>query len=111
MSNICACGGRTEVLETASRKDHVRRRRRCLKCNQRYSTIEVPVNDERLHKDSKTHTGMDAEAIAAALAVDKRKDRIARKQRERALLETLYEGDKDVARMSDRELMCEVRGW
>lgn len=90
---ICPkCKQRTEVLETAQRDQPItRRRRRCIACYHRFTTIETLVGHEKQSLDlveavrvlGRKRKGFDAEAIAAAIAVDRRKAKIAREQRER----------------------------
>lgn len=42
----CECGAtETEVTDSRRRNDGYRRRRRCLKCGKRWSTIEVRITD------------------------------------------------------------------
>ena len=90
---ICPkCKETTEVLETTQRAAPVtRRRRRCLTCTHRFTTIEVQIEAHRVAVGGDlaaavrrvTGRGFDAEAIAAAIAVDRRKAKIAREQRYR----------------------------
>lgn len=80
------CEARTEVLETIQRPHGTRRRRRCLECEYRFTTTEV-ANDRMLDyaRDLFKKAGkgwpQDVEAVAAALAVDRRKKQIAARQR------------------------------
>jgi hypothetical protein len=42
----CQCGGFTEVNDSRPRMDGgIRRRRRCVKCGERFTTMEVRVTD------------------------------------------------------------------
>lgn len=41
------CDGETEVIYTKRRTDNVLRRRRCKKCDSRFSTIEQTMGDVR----------------------------------------------------------------
>lgn len=89
---ICPeCKGRTEVLEVSHRGHLTRRRRRCLEHGHRFSTLESIVGHEKQRVglvDAVANVrgrqkNFDAEAIAAAIAVDRRKAKIAREQRAR----------------------------
>lgn len=87
------CGDRTEVLETVPKGSKNRRRRRCLNphCQYRFTTVEVGVDVIQQEAESEAlkrmrkmaPKGYDAEAIAAALAVDRRRDEIRRAARQR----------------------------
>ena len=92
------CKDRTEVLETAQRGTNTHRRRRCLApaCMHRFTTTEtnntsaaIPERSEDeirarlLSKEFKGTGKYDNEALAAAIAVDKRRAHIRRQQRER----------------------------
>ena len=39
--DVCICGGRSEVTETRAMPYGIRRRRRCPKCDTRWTTVEV----------------------------------------------------------------------
>lgn len=89
---ICPdCKGRTEVLEVMQRGQITRRRRRCLEAGHRFSTMESIVGHEKQHADlveavakaGRRSKSFDAEAIAAAIATDRRKAKIARAQQAR----------------------------
>lgn len=87
------CGDKTEVLETVPKGTKNRRRRRCLNphCMYRFTTVEVSVDAVKQEAESEalkrmkqlSPPGYDAEAIAAALAVDRRKEEIRRRSRQR----------------------------
>lgn len=87
------CGEKTEVLETIQRPGGTRRRRRCKTCEHRFTTTEVAneyvmeLAQEQLQKASRRASGskFDPEAIAAAIAVDRRKKEIAERQRRQAI--------------------------
>lgn len=112
-----ACGERTEVLETIQRPAGTRRRRRCLVCATRFTTTEIANENiadlahrelERqmnelalMNKPSRTY---DPEAVAAAIAVDRRKAIIAARQK----LEEDQEDDERPSRLSWRELKREL---
>lgn len=101
----CKCGGRTEVLETIQKPYGTRRRRRCVACTARFSTteltnadIETHVEERVMQRMSSSGNKVDPEAIAAALAVDRRKAEIkARQDAEDAAL-----ADIDESMMFDR---------
>lgn len=41
----CAiCGGKTKVIDSRSNEDSKRRRRECLECNYRFSTVEIDAD-------------------------------------------------------------------
>ena len=47
MADDCAhCGGRSRVRETRESGDAVRRRRECLRCARRWTTVERRVEDD-----------------------------------------------------------------
>ena len=115
---ICPkCKGRTEVLETVNRdKPVTRRRRRCTSCTHRFTTHELQI--EKLSRQPgdpmelalKVRRLMgrkrcDPEAIAAAIAVDRRKAKIAREQRERDQDRGPYAEEHRAPRRLNRELL------
>jgi transcriptional regulator NrdR family protein len=111
------CGEKTEVLETIGRGDFTRRRRRCLnpRCQHRFTTAEVAAERAREMAEGEALarlrkakvTGFDAEAIAAALAVDRRKEQI--RQRQRA--QEQYDGEDDYPRrLSADDVRRIIRG-
>ncbi len=85
---ICPhCAGRTEVLETAQRGQITRRRRRCVECEKRFSTLESIVGHEKpsaplveilAHKSRP----IEPDVLKAMLNVDRRKAKIAREHRD-----------------------------
>jgi transcriptional regulator NrdR family protein len=40
----CQCGGETKVIETRMGEANLRRRRECLKCQERFTTYELRVD-------------------------------------------------------------------
>lgn len=96
--NCPKCGDRSEVLQTIAslHEDSVLRRRRCLSpaCQRRFKTREASMSFEdavttesvmkTLKLEKRPGSRFDAEAIAAALAVDKRRAQIKREQRRKA---------------------------
>jgi transcriptional regulator NrdR family protein len=43
------CYGKTTVLVTKVNEDYVRRRRECLECGHRYTTVEMVIDDIKLY--------------------------------------------------------------
>ena len=112
------CGGYTDVLETIQRGPlQTRRRRRCLTCGHRFTTIETTVEAHRksagfdlvdeLKRLSKGRRNFDAEAVAAAISVDRRKREIAERQRRER-----YDDDDATPRQLNRfAARRELRGY
>lgn len=53
----CACGGKTKVVRVLSwdlhaPRPYVVRERRCLDCNRRSDTIEIPISDLNLEENA-----------------------------------------------------------
>ena len=38
------CGGKTHVVDSRQSEDSIKRRRECLECNHRFSTLEIDVD-------------------------------------------------------------------
>lgn len=88
------CHEKSEVLETLPEGQRTRRRRRCLSpnCLHRWVSVEVAQDAEPRAQIDQTdvervlrgtrYRGVDTEALAAALAVDRRKEELKRRQRE-----------------------------
>lgn len=115
---ICPhCKARTEVLETIQRSEPVTRRRRsCTSCKKRFSTDERMVNArapiapdiEAAVKTLARGRKFDAEAIAAAIAVDRRKKKIAAEIRERERYEDEHAAPR---RLRGETLRRELKGY
>ncbi len=45
--NCQSCGADTVVTDARPVDNHMRRRRKCTKCGQRYSTLEIPLEEAR----------------------------------------------------------------
>lgn len=113
------CGDKTEVLETINKGTKNRRRRRCLNphCQFRFTTLEVGVDAikaEAEHEALKrmrqmSPPGYDAEAVAAALAVDRRREQIKRAARQRA--ERFEDEDTTPEHLDGAGLRRELHGY
>lgn len=42
--NCPKCGGDTSVIDSKLKPDNVRRRRKCLSCNERFNTMEIDMD-------------------------------------------------------------------
>jgi transcriptional regulator NrdR family protein len=122
------CKDRTEVLRTETNGDFNHRRRQCLnpQCSHRFTTREKMEGFEpkqittegvmqqfNLSKERKSKAGFDAEAVAAAIAVDRRRAQIRReqKQKTRAEWEDGRYVDKAPTRLDDQSLRKELDGY
>jgi transcriptional regulator NrdR family protein len=118
------CREKSEVLETETREGRpTRRRRRCLNphCQHRFTTAEEALENmlrvtgegdlvrELRRVGGKPRKGYDPEALAAAICVDRRKQQIAREQRQRV---EQYDGEDGPPRRLNRFTMRrELQGY
>lgn len=116
------CKHGSEVLETISKGERTKRRRRCLspQCGFRFVSFETleadasssgsePVLPEWIER-VRNRPGVDKEAIACAYRVDQRRKQIEREAKARARAEREFEYDEE-PQMSREELMRELRGY
>jgi transcriptional regulator NrdR family protein len=118
------CQHKTDVLETIPGAGRTRRRRRCLNdaCGHRFTTLEARQEELKSEGEAMAlrelravsgHRGaVDPEALAAALAMDRRKAEFRRQQQaERARAEAEgYDVDGDRA-LSPYEARRLIRGY
>lgn len=118
------CREKSEVLETQARDGlPTKRRRRCLNphCRHRFVTVEAPlgiipqaesngslVEELRRVGGNRSRKGYDPEALAAAIAVDRRKKVIEREQRRRA---EQLDDDAPPSRLSRVNMRRELQGY
>lgn len=62
------CGGNTEVRDSRPKVDTIYRRRRCVKCNYRFSTVEVEA--ERHTTKKKVDTALENLKVMLYAALD-----------------------------------------
>ncbi|HEY9428833.1 MAG TPA: hypothetical protein VIR34_16865 [Gemmatimonadaceae bacterium] len=126
------CSDRTEVLQTFPGKDRTTRRRRCLNpsCGKRFTSHELlpgespratPGSSDILETLSKRKrepgSGFDPEAIAAAIAVDRRRAQIERERKRLARIvgQSDYENDSGFdpapVRLDRATLRKELEGY
>lgn len=121
------CNDKTEVLQTFPGNDHTDRRRRCLspKCGYRFTSHEqlpgerppvTPTSSDILETLSTRKrvlgSGFDPEAIAAAIAVDRRRAQIKRQQKKEARAPEWEDGFEPAPRRLDRaSLRRELDGY
>lgn len=120
------CKDKSEVLKTEAGAIDTKRRRQCLNpaCRFRFVTREqqntpntIEVTTESVMADFNLKKGrapnFDAEAVAAAIAVEKRKAAIRREQKaaERSPYDDLYDAGGSPGRLSREELRREIEGY
>lgn len=67
---ICkACGGESSVIDSRPHKESIRRRRKCLTCNARWSTLEIRgtfnINKPKLMREAKRVKAQERKAASA----------------------------------------------
>jgi transcriptional regulator NrdR family protein len=122
------CKDRTEVLQTIPSGEFNDRKRQCLNpsCGHRFKTkekiegyapkqitTEGVMQSLNLSKERKGKTGFDAEAVAAAIAVDRRRAQLRREQKQKARAEW-EDGryvDRAPTRLNKQSLRKEIDGY